>query len=145
VRTAETLARNAKDKLDQARDARNAGDLAGAKDLVNNAATSLRDAAGRMEEFHVQTNNNPAAQAMANHGSTISNANRTYNQANALANKAAGTEVLAEVRKFKKWLNRKPNKPFNFEYLDETYASTLNKFIAVGDHDGARWYVNEYL
>jgi hypothetical protein len=50
-----------------------------------------------------------------------------------------------EIRQFKKWLRKSPNKPFNFEYLPEAYASTLNKFVAVQEYDNARWFINEYL
>lgn len=59
--------------------------------------------------------------------------------------KDAGKEALAELRKFKKLLNKGIKRPFEFHHLDENYASTLNKFIAVGDHDGAKWFIDEYL
>jgi hypothetical protein len=50
-----------------------------------------------------------------------------------------------ELRQFKKWLRKSPTKAFNFEHLPETYASTLNKFVAVGDYDGAKWYAQQVL
>lgn len=50
-----------------------------------------------------------------------------------------------EIRQFKKWLRKSPTKPFNFEHLPESYASTLNKFVAVGDYNGAKWYAQQVL
>jgi len=47
-----------------------------------------------------------------------------------------------EIRQFKKWLRKEPTKAFNFEHLPDTYASTLNKFVAVGDYKGAKWYAD---
>lgn len=54
-------------------------------------------------------------------------------------------EARNEIRKFKKWLRKSPNKPFNFEFMPESYAETLNKFIAVQDYDGARWFADRWL
>jgi Phage portal protein len=51
----------------------------------------------------------------------------------------------AEVRKFIKWLRKSPNKSFQFDFVPQTYAETLNKFVAVKDYDGARWYAERYL
>lgn len=50
-----------------------------------------------------------------------------------------------ELRQFKKWLRKSPTKPFNFQHLPATYASTLNKFVAVNDYDGAKWYAQQVL
>ena len=50
-----------------------------------------------------------------------------------------------EIRKFKKWLRKSPTKPFNFEYVPESYAETLNKFVAVEDFEGARWFADRWL
>jgi hypothetical protein len=52
---------------------------------------------------------------------------------------------VAEMITFMKWLRKSPNKPFKFDAVPEAYAETLNKFIGVGDHDGARWYAERYL
>jgi hypothetical protein len=51
----------------------------------------------------------------------------------------------SEVRKFIKWLRKSPNKSFQFDFVPQTYAETLNKFVAVKDYDGARWYAERYL
>lgn len=50
-----------------------------------------------------------------------------------------------EARQFIRWLRKSPTRPFNFTTMPDTYADTLNKFVAVGDHDGARWYAERYL
>jgi len=51
-----------------------------------------------------------------------------------------------EVKKFIRWVNRgTPSRAFNFEYLEKSYAETLNKFIEAKDIDGARWYAERYL
>jgi hypothetical protein len=52
---------------------------------------------------------------------------------------------VAEMITFMKWLRKSPSKPFKFDSVPEAYAETLNKFIGVGDHDGARWYAERYL
>lgn len=54
-------------------------------------------------------------------------------------------EARDEIRKFKKWLRKSPNKPFNFEHVPATYAETLNKFVAVEDFEGARWFADRWL
>ena len=58
--------------------------------------------------------------------------------------KAALPEDIAEMRAFVKWSKKSPSKPFKFNHVPEAYAETLNKFIEVGDHDGARWYAGLY-
>lgn len=62
-------------------------------------------------------------------------------------NKSADTYVQArdEIRKFKKWLRKSPTKPFNFEFVPDNYAETLNKFVAVEDFEGARWFADRWL
>ena len=60
------------------------------------------------------------------------------------APKAALPADIAEIKRFKKWLKKSPTKPFHFDYVPEGYADTLNKFVAVGDHDGAAWYAERY-
>ena len=60
------------------------------------------------------------------------------------APKSALPADIAEMVRFKKWLKKSPSKPFQFDYVPEGYADTLNKFVAVGDHDGALWYAERY-
>lgn len=50
-----------------------------------------------------------------------------------------------EAKQFIKFLRKAPNRPFEFKAMPETYADTLNKFVAVFDYDGARWYAERYL
>jgi hypothetical protein len=50
-----------------------------------------------------------------------------------------------EVYKFMRWVRKNPTGLFTFEHLPETYAATLNKFVAVEDYEGARWYAERYL
>jgi hypothetical protein len=50
-----------------------------------------------------------------------------------------------EVYKFMRWVRKNPTGLFSFEHLPETYAATLNKFVAVEDYEGARWYAERYL
>jgi hypothetical protein len=60
-----------------------------------------------------------------------------------------GTEnpkaVTAELKTFMRWLRKSPTRPFEFKLIPAVYAETLNKFVAVGDHEGARWYAERYL
>jgi len=51
---------------------------------------------------------------------------------------------IAELVRFKKWLKKSPKGEFKFDHVPSGYADTLNKFVAVGDHDGARWYAERY-
>ena len=51
----------------------------------------------------------------------------------------------AEIKKFIKWLRKSPTKSFAFDFVPQTYAETLNKFVAVKDYDGARWFAEQYL
>lgn len=51
-----------------------------------------------------------------------------------------------EVKKFIRWIRKgNTSRPFNFEYLDETYAEVLTKFMESKDLDSARWYAERYL
>jgi hypothetical protein len=50
-----------------------------------------------------------------------------------------------EIRKFKRWLKKAPSKEFAFEHLPTTYAQTLNKFVAVADYEGAKWFADRCL
>jgi hypothetical protein len=54
-------------------------------------------------------------------------------------------EDVREAKQFLKWLLRSPDGPFIFKHLPTAYGETLNKFIAVKDFDGARWYAERYL
>jgi Phage portal protein len=60
------------------------------------------------------------------------------------APKSALPADIAELVRFKKWLKKSPTKPFHFDYVPEGFADTLNKFVAVGDHEGAAWYAERY-
>lgn len=55
-------------------------------------------------------------------------------------------KAAQEVKKFLKWL-RKGNRtrPFNFEVIESDYAEIINKYIAIGDGESARWYAERYL
>jgi hypothetical protein len=50
-----------------------------------------------------------------------------------------------EAKAFIRWLKKSPNRDFDFKHLPATYAEVLNKFVAAGDHEGARWYAERYL
>jgi hypothetical protein len=50
-----------------------------------------------------------------------------------------------EAKQFIKFLRKSPNRPFEFKAMPESYADTLNKFVAIYDYDGARWYAERYL
>ena len=50
-----------------------------------------------------------------------------------------------EAKQFIKFLRKAPNRPFEFKAMPEAYAETLNKFVAIYDYDGARWYAERYL
>lgn len=55
-------------------------------------------------------------------------------------------EAEKEIKAFLKWSRKAGRKrSFNFEYISNDYAKMLNKFIAVGDRDSARWYAEMYL
>jgi len=56
--------------------------------------------------------------------------------------KAAAAEMRAFIRFVRKGYT---DRTFNFEFIDESYAEVLNKFIKVGDLEGARWYAERYL
>jgi hypothetical protein len=55
-------------------------------------------------------------------------------------------KATEEVKKFLKWI-RKGNmkRKFNFEVIEEDYAEVLNKYVAIGDLDSARWYAERYI
>jgi len=58
-----------------------------------------------------------------------------------MAHKAAVQESKAFIR----WLRKSPTRPFTFTAMPATYAETLNKFVALGDFDGARWFAERYI
>jgi len=53
--------------------------------------------------------------------------------------------AVSEMKTFIRWLRKSPTRPFEFENVPTVYGETLNKFVEVGDHDGARWYAERYL
>ena len=53
--------------------------------------------------------------------------------------------VEKELKSFIRWLKKSPDRPFNFEQLEWTYADALNKYVAAKDFDQARWYAERYL
>ena len=53
--------------------------------------------------------------------------------------------ALDEVKSFIKWARKPHNRPFEFKFVETTYAETLNKFVDAKDLDGARWYAERYL
>lgn len=62
------------------------------------------------------------------------------------ADKSVGiNEEAEEAKRFIRWVNKSPNRPFEFIHMPTAYAETLNKFVAVKDFDGARWYAERYL
>ena len=58
---------------------------------------------------------------------------------------ASSKAARDEVKTFIRWLRKSPNRPFDFAVVPHTLADTLNKFVAVEDFDGARWYAELYL
>ena len=50
-----------------------------------------------------------------------------------------------EAKAFMRWLRKSPSRAFEFKQMPVVYAETLNKFVAVGDFDGARWYAECYI
>ena len=55
------------------------------------------------------------------------------------------TAAQEEVKKFIRFARKNPDRAFNFEHLEKSYADVLNKFIEAKDPDGARWYAERYL
>ena len=54
-------------------------------------------------------------------------------------------QMREDTQRVEKGLNPKTMKPFMFNQLPETYASTLNKFVAVADYEGAKWFADRCL
>ena len=51
-----------------------------------------------------------------------------------------------EIKTFIRWVRKgNSSRSFNFEYVEDTYAEVLNKFVEAKDLDGARWYAERYL
>jgi len=61
------------------------------------------------------------------------------------AETVAPTAAQEEVKKFIRFARKNPDRAFNFEHLEKSYADVLNKFIEAKDPDGARWYAERYL
>lgn len=57
------------------------------------------------------------------------------------------TEKAAkEIKQFLRWLRKGSQKrAFNFQFVEEEYATILNKYISIDDLDSARWYAERYL
>lgn len=99
---------------------------------------SLRAAVGRADQAdryyttanRLETTNKNVAQAIIN--TELDNPDQQ---------KAARNELY----KFLRWLKKSPTHTFAFEHIPTNYAETLNKFISVEDHEGARWYAERYL
>lgn len=53
--------------------------------------------------------------------------------------------AVAELKTFMRWLRKSPTRPFEFQLMPAVYAETLNKFVEIGDYEGARWYAERYL
>jgi hypothetical protein len=53
--------------------------------------------------------------------------------------------VEKEIKSFLRWLKKSPDRTFNFEHLEWTYADALNKYVAAKDYDQARWFAERYL
>ena len=51
-----------------------------------------------------------------------------------------------EAKKFLKWLRKgHRNRSFNFEHVEPEYAEIINKYVALGDEESARWHMERYL
>lgn len=50
-----------------------------------------------------------------------------------------------EMRAFLRRMRKNENIPFKFEYVPDTYADALNKMVASGDREGARWFAEWWL
>ena len=57
----------------------------------------------------------------------------------------AGKAARDEVKTFIRWLKKSPTRDFDFQHVPTVFGDTLNKFVAVNDYDGARWYAERYL
>ena len=51
-----------------------------------------------------------------------------------------------ELKSFLRWVRKGNHKrKFNFEAVEPDLADVLNKYVAVGDFDAARWHAENYL
>lgn len=57
----------------------------------------------------------------------------------------AAKAAVTEMRAFIRFLRKSPSRAFEFKHVPATYGETINKFIAVADLDGARWYAERFL
>lgn len=57
-----------------------------------------------------------------------------------------GTAAEKELKSFLKWARKGNHKrAFNFSEVDADLADVLNKYVAIGDLDAARWHAENYL
>jgi len=62
------------------------------------------------------------------------------------AEKPVDKSAQDEIKTFIRWVRKgNSSRSFNFEYVEDTYAEVLNKFVEAKDLDGARWYAERYL
>ena len=55
-------------------------------------------------------------------------------------------KTTEEVKKFLKWLRKKRfDRAFKFHEVEPEYAELLNKYVALGDDESARWHAERYL
>lgn len=54
-------------------------------------------------------------------------------------------DAVKEVKAFLRWLRKSPDRAFNFQHLEWTYADALNKYVAAKDYDQARWFAERYF
>jgi len=55
-------------------------------------------------------------------------------------------QAVEEAKKFLKWLRKGyRNRSFNFEHVEPEYAEIINKYVALGDEESARWHMERYL
>jgi hypothetical protein len=101
-----------------------------AAQLVSDAASSMIQATGG------------GSNALRSAVGMADQARQNYAAASRLdSNKAA----IQESKAFIRWLRKSPTRPFTFTSMPSTYAETLNKFVALGDFDGARWFAERYI
>jgi Phage portal protein len=51
---------------------------------------------------------------------------------------------IEELRRFKKWLKKSPNKSFQFDHVSKEHADVLNKFVVEKDFESAALYAERY-
>ena len=55
------------------------------------------------------------------------------------------SDLQGELEAFKHWARKARTRQFDFKFLEPSKAETLNKFVAVKDLDGARWYAERFI